>query len=154
MVSSNANTVAEYLRELEPERRAIVSSLRKLFKANLQPGFKEVMNWGMIVYEVPLAVSGPTYNKQPLVYGGIASQKQAVSLYLNSVYSSPELSKKFVSDWQATEVPLDMGKSCIRLKQLDPAVVPIIEHAISRFSVDEFVQLYKDSRTSSQRTTR
>lgn len=154
MASSSATTVADYLRELEPDRRELVTKLRKLFKSNLQPGFKEVMNWGMIVYEVPLKVSGPTYNKQPLVYGGIASQKNAVSLYLNSVYSSPDLSKAFVADWKSTATPLDMGKSCIRLKRLDDAVVPIIEDAIGKFSVNEFIQLYQDSRTSSKRSTR
>ncbi len=33
------------------------------------------MRWGMIAYEVPLSVQPKTYNGQPLMYAGLASQK-------------------------------------------------------------------------------
>ena len=36
-------------------------------------------------WEVPLELSGPTYNQQPLVYAALAAQKHYNALYLNCV---------------------------------------------------------------------
>ena len=40
------------------------------------------MNWGMIVYEVPLERYPDTYNKQPIGLVALASQKNYMSLYV------------------------------------------------------------------------
>lgn len=80
MVSSTAATVADYLAELPEDRRAVVSEMRDLVNALLPRGYVEAMRWGMISWEVPLAVSGPTYNGQPLSYAALAAQKNAFSL--------------------------------------------------------------------------
>ncbi len=51
---SNASTVEEYLGELPEERRAAIGAVRKVILKNLPKGYEEVMNWGMITYQVPL----------------------------------------------------------------------------------------------------
>ena len=40
----------------------------------------------MITYEIPLQTFPDTYNKQPLMYAAIASQKRHMSVYLMSIY--------------------------------------------------------------------
>lgn len=141
-MQSAAKTVTEYLAELDEVRRSQIVALRKLIKQHLQKGFQETMAWGMICYQVPMAVSGPTYNKQPLVYVGLASQKNHISLYLMSVYSSPELNQKFEKMWAAAGKKLDKGKGCIRFKKFDDAVPEAIAMVIERCTPEQFVAEY------------
>ena len=48
MVQSNAKTVAEYLKSLPPERRKVMAAVRKVIRANLPPGYVEMMGYGMM----------------------------------------------------------------------------------------------------------
>jgi hypothetical protein len=144
-MQSSAKTVAAYLEELEPARRKDIAALRKHIKKHLPAGYKEVMNWGMICYEVPLSVSGPTYNKQPLPYVALASQKNYISLYLSGVYASSPLEQKFKKAWAASGKKLDMGKSCIRLKSADSADLEAVALAVAACTPQEFVEVYLTS---------
>src|SRR3954462_5762058 len=51
MVQSKAKSVADYLKELPPERRKVVAAERKGIKSKLPAGYEEAMNWGMISYQ-------------------------------------------------------------------------------------------------------
>lgn len=144
-MQSNATTVSAYLDELEPARRKDIATLRKHIKKHLPSGYKEVMNWGMICYEVPLSISGPTYNKQPLAYVALASQKNYISLYLSGVYASSPIADKFRKTWVASGKKLDMGKSCIRLKTADDAALDAVALAIEACTPEEFVEVYLTS---------
>ena len=64
MVSSPARTVAQYLASLPPDRRKVISAVRRTIRAHLPAGFRETMNWGMISYEIPLKRYPDTYNGQ------------------------------------------------------------------------------------------
>ena len=55
MVSSTADTVADYLAELASDRREVVSAVRDIILQNLPEGFEEIMQYGMISYVVPLS---------------------------------------------------------------------------------------------------
>lgn len=85
-MQSSAATISDYLAEQSTERRAGLEALLAAVRQNIQPGFIETMRWGMISFEVPLDVSGPTYNGQPLNYIGLASQKNHFSVYLMPVF--------------------------------------------------------------------
>ncbi|MGY8814258.1 MAG: hypothetical protein ACKVHQ_06020 [Gammaproteobacteria bacterium] len=76
MVQSKANTVSGYLAELDPDKRRVIKNVRKCIRDNLPKGYVEVMNWGMITYEIPLKRYPVTYNKKPLLYCSIAAQKK------------------------------------------------------------------------------
>ena len=52
---SEAKTVEQYLSELPGDRREAIETVRGVILDNLPEGFEEVMNWGMISYQVPLA---------------------------------------------------------------------------------------------------
>jgi hypothetical protein len=90
MVQSNASSVQEYLDNLAPERRQVVEAVRSVILQNLPPGYEEGVQYGMISYFVPLSRYPNTYNKQPLSYVALASQKNYLSLYLMGIYAGAE----------------------------------------------------------------
>lgn len=141
-MQSNAPTVSKYLKELDSNRAAQIKKLVELVRANLKPGFVETMRWGMISYEVPMELSGDTYNHQPLNYVAIASQKQYISVYLTT-YAQPEVQAEFERRWAAAGKKLNMGKSCVRFKSLEGADLPTLAWAVKRLDAKQFVKLVK-----------
>lgn len=146
MAKSNATTVEEYLAELPDERREVVATLRDLILENLPEGYQESINVGMISYEVPLERFRNTYNKQPLQYAALASQKNHVSLYLTSLYADPERVKAFEEGFAAAGKKLDMGKSCVRFQKLEDLPLELIADTIASTSADEYVAMYESAR--------
>ena len=82
MVKSTAKTVNEYIKSLPPERAEVIQAVRKVILENLPKGYEEVINWGMISYEIPLKTYPTTYNKKPLLTAALAAQKNYYSLQL------------------------------------------------------------------------
>jgi uncharacterized protein YdhG (YjbR/CyaY superfamily) len=87
---SNASTVDEYLAELPEDRRKAIQAVRQVIRDNLPKGYEEVMNWGMITYQVPLEIFPLTYNGKPLLYAALASQKNHMAVYLTGIYMDVE----------------------------------------------------------------
>jgi uncharacterized protein YdhG (YjbR/CyaY superfamily) len=147
MVQSTAATVKEYLEELPEDRRKAISKVRAVIRKNLPKGFVEKMNWGMICYEVPLKTVPDTYNGKPLMYAGLASQKNHMAVYLSNVYADPEITDWFINAYKDTGKKLDMGKSCVRFKKLENLPLEVIGEAIAFTSLEDFVELYENPRT-------
>jgi hypothetical protein len=146
MVSSKAPTPEAYLAELPPERAALVSRLRDLINANLPAGYVERMSWGMIGWEVPLQRYPDSYNGQPLVYAGLAAQKNFTALYLNGVYASEARTERLKAEWTATGRKLDMGKSCLRFKRAEDVAEEVLAETIRSVPVDRFIDEYEAGR--------
>jgi hypothetical protein len=138
---SDAATPDAYFAELEPERAAELGRVRNAVNAALPDGFVERMAWGMISWEVPLEVSGPTYNKQPLVYAALAAQKNYNALYLNCTYASAERTDRLREAFAAAGKKLDMGKSCIRFKRADDLPLDAIAREVRSTTPEEFAQV-------------
>ena len=151
MVKSNAGTVEEYLVQLPPERREAMAAVREVVLDNLPDGYEECMQFGMIGYVVPLSRRPDTYNKQPLAFAALASQKQYMALYLNNVYADPAASERFVAAYKASGKRLDMGKSCIRFKRIDDLPLDLIARTIAETTVDDFLSFYEASRSKAKR---
>lgn len=148
MVSSTAETVEDYLAELPDDRRRAITEVRQSILANLPDGFVEVMNWGMISYEVPLETFPDTYNKRPLMYAGLAAQKNHMAVYLTAVYSNSELERWFRARYEASGKKLDMGKSCVRFKKLEQLPVDLIGETIGKITLDQFLETYRSVKRS------
>ncbi len=136
---SDATTVEEYIAELPDERAEAIRTVREAILANLPSGFEEAMNWGMITYQVPLETYPDTYNGEPLMYSALASQKNYMVVYLMGIYASEETRESFETAYRATGKPLDVGKSCLRFKQLDDLPLDLIGECIASETVDTFV---------------
>lgn len=144
-------SVDEYLEKLPDDRRAAISAVRETIRANLPQGYQEGILFGMISYHVPLSRYPKTYNGQPLMIAGLASQKSHMAVYLTSVYGDPAELKWFAEAWKKTGKKLDMGKSCIRFKRLDDLPLPVIGEAIARVPVDAFLKRYEAIRATTRK---
>ena len=143
---SEAQTVDEYLAELPDDRRIAIETVRDTILANLPAGFEEVMNWGMITYQVPIETFPDTYNGKPLMYAALASQKNHMAVYLTSVYSLPGQAEAFEAAYKATGKRYDVGKSCVRFRKLDDLPLELIGETIAAIDVETFVTDFEDAR--------
>ena len=140
---SDAGTVDEYMAELSDDRRAALAEVRETILAHLPEGYEEVMNWGMVTYQVPLDVYPDTYNEQPLMYAALASQKNHMAVYLSAIYSHAGARDRFESAYKATGKRFDVGKSCVRFKKVEDLPLDVIGTAIRSLSVDDFIAQYE-----------
>jgi len=136
---SDATSIREYLGGLPDERRKAVAAVRKALLKSLPKGYEEAVEWGMITYQVPLAVYPDTYNKKPLMYAALASQKNYMAVYLCNVYGIPALRKQVEAGFKAAGKKLDMGKSCIRFKKLEDLPLEVIGRAVAATPMKAYV---------------
>lgn len=147
MVRSSAATVEDYLDELAPDRREQIETVRSVVLDNLPDGYDESMNWGMITWEIPLERYPKTYNKQPLMYAALASQKNYMSLYLMCVYAHDSKQTEFERRFKESGKKLNMGKSCVRFKTTDDLPMDLIAETIASTSVDDYIESYEATRS-------
>jgi len=139
-MQSQATTVDQYLAELPEARREAIGTVRRTILANLPAGYVEVMNWGMITYEVPLSTCPETYNGKPLLYAALASQKNHMAVYLTAIYMDEGGRQEFEAAYRATGKRFDAGKSCVRFRKLDDLPLALIGDCIARMPVSEYVE--------------
>lgn len=153
-MQAKPQSVSEYLAQLSEERREIVAAIRAAILENLDAGYAEGIQYGMIGYFVPHSVFPAGYHcdaKQPLPFAAIASQKNYVSLYLMGTYcgGTDKLESAdalwFREAWQKTGKKLDMGKSCVRIRKLSDVPLSVVGAAIKRLPADEYVRRYQAS---------
>jgi uncharacterized protein YdhG (YjbR/CyaY superfamily) len=144
---SDATTVKGYLSALPNDRREAIEAVRQTILDNLPPGYEEVMNWGMITYQVPLETYPDTYNGKPLMYAALASQKNHMAVYLTGIYMADEARREFEAAYKATGKRLDVGKSCVRFKKLEDLPLELIGERIASQSVEVFVAGYEQAYT-------
>lgn len=152
-MQSSAATVAEYLAELPADRRAALDTVRKVILTNLDSGYEEGMQYGMIGYYVPHRIYPAGYHcdpKQPLGFVCLASQKNYMSLYLSCVHDcdadcSGQRENWFTDAWARTGKKLDMGKSCIRFRKIEDLALDVIGDVIRRFPVVKYIEYYESA---------
>lgn len=146
MAKGNAATVKDYLDELPPERREVISAVRKLVKKHLPKGYVEAMGWGMICWQIPLSRYPETYNGQPLGYVALAAQKTNYSLYLMGVYANSAQEKLLKDAYKKAGKKLDMGKSCLRFKRLEDLETDAIGELIASTPPEDYIAKYEANR--------
>jgi len=138
-VRSEATTAEQYLAELPDDRREAIEAVRAVILENLPDGYEETMNWGMITYQVPLETYPDTYNKQPLMFVALASQKNHMAVYLTGIYVSDETRDEFEKAYRATGKRFDVGKSCVRFRKLDDLPLDLIGQTIAAVPVERLI---------------
>lgn len=145
IMQSKAATVEEYLAELPDDRREAISAVRDLVNRSIQPGFAEVMQYGMIGWVVPHAAYPAGYHcdpKQPVNFISLANQKGHMSLYLMCLYLAGPRREKFEADYAQTGKKIDMGKSCLRFKKLDDLALDVVSKHIGDISLQGYIDTY------------
>lgn len=140
-------TVKEYIANIPEDRLVPFKKLHKTIKQSLPKGFNETLSYGMPGWVVPLKSYPEGYHckpEQPLPFANLANQKNFIALYNMGLYAD-----KGIYDWFVNAYPehckykLDMGKSCIRFKKLDDIPYELIAELMSKFTVDQWIDLYE-----------
>lgn len=148
---SEATTVEAYLAELPADRREAIAAVRAVILENLPDGYVESMNWGMIAYEVPLETYPDTYNKQPLAFAALASQKNHMAVYLTGIYISDAARDEFEKAYRATGKRFDVGKSCVRFRKLEDLPLELIGETIASVPVERLIARVEESGGSARK---
>ena len=112
-----------------PSNGESLEAVRRTIRRNLPRGIKEGIQYGMIGYFVPHSIYPAGYHcdpTQPLPLAALALQKNHMALYLMCAYGDAAYAEWFRNEWKKTGKRLDMGKSCIRFKQLDDLPLELI----------------------------
>ncbi len=104
------------------------------------------MQYEMISYVILLKRYPETCNKKPLGYISLASQKNNISLYLSNIYGDPDLAKWFYEEYKKSGKRMDIGKSCVRGRNIEDYPLDLIAEAVGKMSVEEYIKVYEDSR--------
>lgn len=138
-MANTVKSVSEYLTSIPEDRRSMVESIRSAIRTSLPSGYEETISHNMIAYQVPLKKFPDTYNREPLLFAALASQRGYVSLYLMPLYIVPKFRDMFIADAKKETKKLDMAASCIRFKQEEHVPYAAIRKAIGKVSLVQFV---------------
>lgn len=145
-MQSKASSVKEYLQSLPADRRSALETLRKIILTNLDKGFEEGMQYGMIGYYVPHRIYPNGYHcdpKQPLPFAGLASQKNHISLYMMSCYENGPEGSWLKQAWTKAGKKLNMGKCCIRFTKLEDVPLEVVGEAFRRVTASKYIEFYE-----------
>ena len=148
---SEATTVKAYLAALPEDRRRAIEAVRKVILDNLDEGYEEGIQYGMIGYYVPHRLYPAGYHcdpKQPLPFAALASQKGYMSLYLMCIYGHDKLRAWFEQAWTKAGKKLNMGKSCVRFKKLDDLALDVIGEAIRQVPTRKYIEYVESARAA------
>ena len=144
-----ASTVTEYLAALPADRRDALNEVCRGINRALPPGYKEGIQFGMISWFVPLSTYPAGYGgnkKVPLPIISVASQKSYMALHMICFYGQPALREWFDAQYAKSGRKLDMGVGCLRFKTLPDLALDVVERAVARLSVKEYVAGYQAAR--------
>ncbi len=154
MPDASVRTVSQYLRSLDPERRKILSAVRKVVNDNLPEGYAEGITYGIIAWHIPLATFPDTYNGQPLCCAALAANKNYNSLHLmGAAYGSKQ--KAFLrEEFEKRGKKFDMGQGCLRFRTLDDLPLDVIGAVIQRTPAKALIALHEAAHAGKTGRTR
>ncbi|APG59925.1 DUF1801 domain-containing protein [Christiangramia salexigens] len=137
----------EYISQLPEDRKTVISKLRQIILDNIPNGFEETMSYGMIGYVIPHSTYPAGYHcdsKLPLPFLNLASQKNYIAIYHSGIYADKGLHDWFVEEFiKETGKKPDMGKSCIRFKDLNKIPYELIKSLVGKISPQEWIRMYE-----------
>lgn len=148
-MQSQAKSVEEYMNQVPDNQREALTFFRKTILENIPSGFSEQMNYGMIGYVVPHSIYPKGYHcdpKLPLPFLGLAAQKNFIAFYHMGIYANPDLLHWFTTEFpKHSKLKLDMGKSCIRFKNVSQIPYALIGELVQKIGVADWISLYESS---------
>jgi Domain of unknown function (DU1801) len=144
--ASNVKTPAQYMASLPADRAKTIATVRALVNKHIPRGYDECLVWGTIGWTIPLSRYPDTYNKQPITYVALSSQKNYCSLYLMGAFWSASQLEELKAAFKAAGKKLDMGKCCVHFESPDDLPLEAIGKLISSISSEKWIEMYEQSR--------
>jgi hypothetical protein len=143
---SNVKTPAQYIASLPADRAKTIATVRSLVNKHIPRGYDECIVWGTIGWVIPLSRYPDTYNKQPITYVALSSQKNYCSLYLMGAYWGASQLEELKAEFKAAGKKLAMGKCCVNFETPDDLPLEAIGKLISAISSENWIEMYEQSR--------
>ena len=148
-MQSKAETIDQYLDELPEDRQSPMRQLHQVILDHLPEGFEPTMSYGMIGYVVPHSIYPDGYHcspELPLPFMNLAAQKNFYAVYHMGIYADDDLMGWFQERYTA-QVPtkLDMGKSCLRLKNPKHIPYDLIGELAAKMTPQDWIARYESS---------
>ncbi|KHD46671.1 DUF1801 domain-containing protein [Streptococcus hongkongensis] len=138
------DSIEEYLEALPDDRREVINKLRQVIKEHLPDRYDEKLQYQMISYVVPRDLFPEGYHCHPeddLAFITIGSQKNHIAIYHNGIYMF-----EHIREWFVMQYPLymktkpDIGKSCIRFKNMKTIPYDLIGKLCQQVSQEAFLK--------------
>ena len=84
-----------------------------------------------------------------MLFAALANQKRHMAIYLHCIQTEPTIRQDFEDEYAASGQPMDIGKSCVRFTRLERLPLDVIERAVRRMCVGEYITVYEASRRRS-----
>jgi hypothetical protein len=142
-----ATTTTDYLKDVPEERKAAILKLENILNKYLPKGFTQSMQYGMMSWVVPHSVYPAGYHcnpKQALPFISIASQKNYIAVHHMGIYAMPSLLQWYTEEYpKHSRKKLDMGKGCLRFKDMDDIPYKLIEELAKKVSLKDWISTYE-----------
>lgn len=142
-----ASNPEEYVEQIPEDRKEAFRKLREEIKNNLPDGFEETMSYGMIGYVVPHSLYPAGYHcdpSLPLPFMNLANQKNFIAVYNSAIYADEDILKWFVAAYkERVGRKPDMGKSCIRFKNMEKIPYDLIGSLAGKITPQQWIEKYE-----------
>lgn len=149
-VRTEFDTVEKYIKLQPQERQAALTKLWHIIKTSLPEGFQEAIQYGMIGFVVPHSLYPQGYHVKPhdpLPFLGIANQKHFIAFYHLGVYADISLLNWFRESYAALNIgKLDMGKSCVRFKNIEKIPYALLGELCTKMTVNDYIRIYESNK--------
>ena len=139
--------IKTYIDSLELDRKHPMIELVNVVEKNIPNGFEKTMNYAMPSFVIPHSIYPNGYHVTPdlpLPFIGIASQKNHIGFYHMGLYADSKLLDWFISEYpKYCKLKLDMGKSCIRFKNISEIPYELIGILSSKITVKDWIDIYE-----------
>jgi hypothetical protein len=143
---ASVKTPAQYIASLSADRAKTIATVRAFVNKHIPRGYEECIVWGTIGWTIPLSRYPDTYNKQPICYVALSSQKNYCSLYLMAAYWGASQLEQLKAAFSAAGKKLDMGKCCVHFEVPDDLPLARIGKLISAISSEKWIAMYEETR--------
>lgn len=140
--------IKAYLDSITADRQPAFNKLRDIINASIDPAFHEEMSYRMIGWVVPHSLYPAGYHanpKLPLPYMNLGNQKNYIALHSINLYADPKLLKWFEDEYAKTGYKLDMGKGCIRFKNMDKIPYELVGQLAAKISAQDYITFYEQT---------
>lgn len=139
-------TTEEHIALLPEDRQEPTRRLAQAVRDHLHPGFAERASARFISFVVPHSVFPAGYHcdpKEPVPFISIGNFKGHLGFYPFCIYTDNGLREWLVSEAANRGVKLDMGKGCIRFKNMEKVPFDLLGELVSQVTADEFLAHYQ-----------
>ncbi|QIK70012.1 DUF1801 domain-containing protein [Erysipelothrix sp. HDW6C] len=141
--------IIDYISNIDVKYRDVYIKLMNIVADAIPEGFELQMLYDMPTYVVPKSRYPQGYHvkpEYPLPFLSLGVQKGHIGIYHLGIYMDPQLLAWFEKAYAETmPTKLDMGKSCIRLKNPNTIPFDLIADLVQQVTVDEYIDRYESN---------